>query len=143
MTPRYSVSKRFTFCYGHRLLDYDGNCAHPHGHNARVEVELAGPLDRRGMVVDFNDLRTPLRGWVDANLDHRMILKRGDPLIAALERLGEPVHVMEGNPTAENLARLVFEQGRAAGLAVVRIRFWETDNNCATYSAPEQPAQNT
>ena len=35
----YSVTKRVEFCYGHRLLDYDGPCRHPHGHNAVVEIE--------------------------------------------------------------------------------------------------------
>src|SRR5688572_28648265 len=33
----YSVTKRIEFCYGHRLLDYDGICKHPHGHNAVAE----------------------------------------------------------------------------------------------------------
>ena len=41
----YSVTKRIDFCYGHRLLDYDGVCKHPHGHNALVEVDVR--TDRR------------------------------------------------------------------------------------------------
>ena len=36
----YSVTKRIDFCYGHRLLDYDGICKHPHGHNAVAEIDL-------------------------------------------------------------------------------------------------------
>ena len=36
----YSVAKRIEFCYGHRLLDYNGVCAHPHGHNAVAELEI-------------------------------------------------------------------------------------------------------
>ena len=36
----YLVTKRIDFCYGHRLLDYDGICKHPHGHNAVVEVDV-------------------------------------------------------------------------------------------------------
>ena len=36
----YSVTKRIDFCYGHRLLDYDGICKHPHGHNAVAEIEV-------------------------------------------------------------------------------------------------------
>ena len=35
----FSVTKRIEFCYGHRLLNYDGVCRHPHGHNAVVEIE--------------------------------------------------------------------------------------------------------
>ncbi len=131
----FSVSKRFSFCYGHRLMDYEGNCRHPHGHNARVEVRLsAQELDHRGMVVDFNDLRASLRGWIDQTLDHRMILRRGDPMIESLRALGEPCFVMEENPTAENLARLLYERAREVGLPVVRVRLWETDDNFADYA---------
>ena len=36
----YAVTKRIEFCYGHRLLDYDGVCKHPHGHNAVAEIEV-------------------------------------------------------------------------------------------------------
>ena len=36
----YSVTKRIDFCYGHRLLEYDGVCKHPHGHNAVAEIEV-------------------------------------------------------------------------------------------------------
>src|SRR6476659_8475464 len=42
LPPRimYLVTKRIEFCYGHRLLDYDGVCKHPHGHNALAEIEV-------------------------------------------------------------------------------------------------------
>ena len=73
----YSVSARIGFCYGHRLLDYDGACRHPHGHNAEVEVEVtAETLDRRGMVVDFGDVKRVVKRWIDREIDHRMILRR-------------------------------------------------------------------
>ena len=41
----YSVTKRIDFCYGHRLLDYEGVCRHPHGHNAVVEYLLSTGAD--------------------------------------------------------------------------------------------------
>src|SRR6187401_1193785 len=51
----YSVTKRLDFCYGHRLLDYEGICRHPHGHNAVVEIEIrTDTLDPRNMVADFS-----------------------------------------------------------------------------------------
>src|ERR1051326_5713228 len=87
----YSVTKRIDFCYGHRLLDYDGVCKHPHGHNAVVEIEITTEtLDPRNMVVDFGDNKRAIKGWIDRELDHRMILRRDDPLAAALQALGEP-----------------------------------------------------
>ena len=54
----YLVTKRIEFCYGHRLLDYDGVCKHPHGHNAVVEVDVrTDRLDNRNMVADFSDIK--------------------------------------------------------------------------------------
>ena len=54
----YKVSKAIEFCYGHRLLNYDGKCRHLHGHNARAEIELnSEELDDRGMVFDFSDIK--------------------------------------------------------------------------------------
>ena len=38
----YLATKRIDFCYGHRLLDYDGVCKHPHGHNANNSLVLRG-----------------------------------------------------------------------------------------------------
>ena len=89
----YSVTKRVEFCYGHRLLDYDGTCRHPHGHNAVVEIEVAAAtLDAQNMVIDFSDLKARVKGWIDRELDHRMILRHDDPLVPALRELGEPVY---------------------------------------------------
>src|SRR5690606_11703435 len=69
----YLVTKRIDFCYGHRLLDYDGVCKHPHGHNAVVEVDVrTDELDGRNMVVDFSDIKRIVNGWIDTELDHKM-----------------------------------------------------------------------
>jgi 6-pyruvoyltetrahydropterin/6-carboxytetrahydropterin synthase len=131
----YSVSKRIDFCYGHRLLEYDGICRHPHGHNATVEVELRSEtLDGRNMVVDFNDIKRVVKTWVDRELDHRMILRHDDPLVAVLRQMGEPVYTLDSNPTAERIARLIFEVARDQGLPVARVTVWETPNSWATYA---------
>jgi len=85
----YSVTKRIDFCYGHRLLDYDGVCKHPHGHNATAEIEVrTGTLDNRNMVCDFSDIKRIVKGWIDAELDHKMLLRHDDPLVAPLTQLG-------------------------------------------------------
>ena len=74
LRPMYSVTKKIDFCYGHRLLDYDGICKHPHGHNATAEIEVrTGTLDNRNMVCDFSDIKRIVKGWIDRELDHKMI----------------------------------------------------------------------
>ena len=80
----YSVTKRIDFCYGHRLLDYDGICKHPHGHNAVAEVEVrTDHLDDRNMVCDFSDGIVPVRMLADA-----VIIEQAMP-VAELDALGD------------------------------------------------------
>ena len=131
----YSVVKRIDFCYGHRLLDYDGICAHPHGHNAIAEIEVQRPgLDSRNMVVDFNDIKNLVKSWVDRELDHKMILRHDDPLVEPLQALGEPIYLLDSNPTAERIARLIFDVSRDHGLDVTRVTVWETPSSWSTYT---------
>ena len=130
----YSVTKLIDFCYGHRLLDYDGICRHPHGHNAVAEIEVRrGQLDRRDMVCDFSDIKRIVKDWIDRELDHRMLLRRDDPLVEALRQLGEPVYVLDSNPTVERIARLIFDYASAQGFPVVRVKVWETPTSFAEY----------
>jgi 6-pyruvoyltetrahydropterin/6-carboxytetrahydropterin synthase len=130
----YSVTKRIDFCYGHRLLDYDGICKHPHGHNAVAEIEIqTGALDNRNMVCDFSDIKRVVKGWIDRELDHKMILRRDDPLLEPLLRLGEPVYVVDANPTVELLARIIFDYSVEQGFDVVRVTVWETPTSFASY----------
>jgi 6-pyruvoyltetrahydropterin/6-carboxytetrahydropterin synthase len=132
----YSVTKRIEFCYGHRLMNYSGVCQHPHGHNAVVEIDIrADSLDTRDMVADFSDIKRVVKGWIDRELDHKMILRRDDPLADALRRLGEPMFLLDSNPTAERIAQLIFDVSRDHGLPVSRVTVWETPTSWATYSA--------
>jgi 6-pyruvoyltetrahydropterin/6-carboxytetrahydropterin synthase len=121
----YRVSREIPFCYGHRLIDYDGKCRHLHGHNGRAIVVLEAPaLDAKGMLVDFAEIKRHVQRWIDDNLDHNMLLHRDDPILPLLRERGERVFVMDVNPTAENIARLIFDHARAAGLPVVVVTLW-------------------
>ena len=131
----YLVTKRIEFCYGHRLLDYDGVCKHPHGHNAVAEIVVrTDSLDNRNMVADFSDIKRLVKGWIDRELDHRMILRQDDPLVTALQALGEPMFLLDSNPTVERIARLIYDVSREHGLAVSRVTVWETPTSWATFA---------
>ncbi len=128
------MSKRIEFCYGHRLMDYDGVCKHPHGHNATAEVEIrTDSLDNRNMVIDFSDIKRAVKEWIDRELDHKMILRHDDPLVKPLQQLGEPVFVVRDNPTVELIARLIFDFAKGQGFHVVSVRVWETPSSFAAY----------
>jgi 6-pyruvoyltetrahydropterin/6-carboxytetrahydropterin synthase len=131
----FRVTREIEFCYGHRLLQYDGRCRHLHGHNGRAVIALEGPkLDERGMLVDFADIKKKVQLWIDENLDHSMLLCRDDPLLPLLLEQGERVFVMDCNPTAENIARLIYEHAEQSGLPVVEVVLWETEHCFSTYT---------
>lgn len=87
-----TITKKFSFCYGHRLPGYDGKCVNYHGHNSEVEVEVRG-RDKGSyvtMVMDFSKLKGIVNPIIDL-LDHRD-LTEFEPFG------GEP-------PTAETICR--------------------------------------
>jgi 6-pyruvoyltetrahydropterin/6-carboxytetrahydropterin synthase len=130
----YRVTREIRFCYGHRLLNYDGKCRHLHGHNGRAVIALAAPqLDGLGMVIDFSRIKRVVSAWINDTLDHKMLLHKDDPLLPLLRQQGEPVYVLDVNPTAENIARLIYDYTAAQGFPVAEVHLWETDDCFATY----------
>lgn len=132
----FRVTKEILFCFGHRLMNYDGKCRHLHGHNGRAVITVAGrDLDELGMVVDFSAMRKHIGDWIDRTLDHKMLLFQGDPLVPMLRAAGEPVYSMDEHPTTENIAKLIYDWVEAEGYPVVEVTMWETPTSYATYQA--------
>jgi len=131
----FRVTREIHFCYGHRLLNYEGKCRHLHGHNGKAVIALEGEsLDSLGMVVDFSRIKQVVSDWIDRTFDHRMLLHKNDPVIPHLKQIGEPVVILDVNPTAENIAKLIFDFTKSQGFPVVEVRLWETENCFATYT---------
>lgn len=139
------ITKSVDADYGHRVPGHDGHCRHPHGHRGTFEMVVEGPVAETGMVVDFGWMKKALMAVAHDRYDHRMVLDRSDPLVAALRAAGDEVlpheggfrlTLLDGPPTAENLARDVFD-GLAAflpeGCRLVEVRVWETPTSCAIY----------
>jgi len=120
----YEQMVEFTFDAAHSLRDYPGKCAELHGHTYRVQVFISGQeLDAAGMLLDFADAKRCC-SEIKSELDHKHI----NALKAFESR----------NPTAENLAKHVFE--RASSLVntgrarVSRVTVWESSTSAVTYS---------
>jgi len=134
----YFVSKSVSFCYGHRLLNYQGKCQHLHGHNARAVITLAREtLDERGMVEDFSEVKRLVWAWLDREIDHTLLLHKDDPILPMLEASGERVRVTQSNPTAEHLARMIYEFVAGQGFPVTDVTLWETETSYASYSSDD------
>jgi len=131
----YRVSKSVSFCYGHRLLNYHGKCQYLHGHNARAVITLENRvLDECGMVKDFSELKRLVWEWLDSEIDHTLLLHKDDPILPLLQDRGERVTVMKENPTAEVIARMIYEYVAAQDFPVIDVTLWETETSYASYS---------
>jgi len=132
----YRVTREIEFCYGHRLLNYAGKCKYLHGHNGKAEIHLeSATLDDRGMVIDFTDIKRSISAWIDENWDHKMLLHREDPLVPLLQAQHQPLFLLDVNPTAENMARLLFQITAEQGFPVVEVRFHETPRCVAAFGS--------
>ena len=83
-----------------------------HGARGRERGDVGGPSDDHHQLVGQ---------WIDSYLDHKMILHQDDPIIPELMRLGEPFVVVAENPTAENIAKLIYDRAVSHGLPVVEV----------------------
>lgn len=154
-----TITRRFTFHAGHRLLNHEGACRHLHGHSYVAKVTVTGPeLDSVGRVIDFGVLKSLVGGWIDANWDHAFLVHPDDPLVWLLRHgrwpyvddqlsagailAGSKLYIMPGqsNPTAENIAAVLFgiAQQLLPELQVVRVRIHETENCFADYTEPDE-----
>jgi 6-pyruvoyltetrahydropterin/6-carboxytetrahydropterin synthase len=78
---RVRVTKDHLVFSAAHFITYNGNvCERLHGHNWRVAVEVAGPLDENQYVYDFIALRDAVQAIV-GELDHRMLLPMQHPAI--------------------------------------------------------------
>ena len=106
-----------------------GKCANPagHGHDYGVEVTVAGPVDERtGRLYDPARLDAIFEERVASRLAHRNLNEV--PLFAERDLV----------PTAENIARVVFDELAepiaASGAArLARVRIVETQRNSFVY----------
>jgi 6-pyruvoyltetrahydropterin/6-carboxytetrahydropterin synthase len=64
------------------------------------------------MVIDFSVIKDVVCSWIDEYLDHGfLVYKQDSELLEALRKLEDSkIYVMDKNPTAENIAKLLLEK---------------------------------
>jgi len=113
---RARLDVEFYFAAAHRLPRYDGPCFRMHGHNYRMFVAVEGVTDpQSGMIADFGRIKELVQEHVLSRTDHRT-------LNDFLE-----------NPTAENIARWVFETLAPHLPGLAEVRLYEIPDCCVTY----------
>lgn len=136
----YYLRTSASFDSAHFLAGYKGKCANIHGHRWTLEVvvesaELIGSGEKRGMVIDFGDLKKAVRALAD-EFDHALIYEDGSlrpATVAALEAESFRLIPVDFRPTAENFARSFCERLTGEGLPVKSVTVYETPENCAVY----------
>ncbi|OUD13144.1 6-pyruvoyl trahydropterin synthase family protein [Thioflexithrix psekupsensis] len=105
----YSIITKVTYEYAHRLMYHQGKCRHVHGHSGEVTVELtASVLNENGFVMDFNDIKTPLKQWINEHWDHAYLANRHDPLLPTLQANGMKIFIFDAEPSAEVMAAFLY-----------------------------------
>ena len=111
----YTLSIKEHFDAAHALVGYPGECRNLHGHTWDIEVAVLGTeLDEVGIVYDFKALKANLMSILD-DYDHKY--------------LNDVPPFDEINATAENLARVIYEQMELLlpeGVRLVEVAVWES-----------------
>lgn len=123
----FTVKVRAEFAAAHHIRGYDGECARPHGHNFKVEVEAISPgLNQIGIALDFKDLKKMVKALIE-RFDH--------------QDLNTVAPFTDINPTAETLSQYFFEELErqiaanplTATLTLKTVTIWENDRSAASY----------
>lgn len=109
-----TISRKFRIDAGHRVYGHEGKCSSLHGHSYEFIFTFGKPeIDSLGRIIDFGEIKRYIGSWLEENLDHAMILYSGDPIVKYYEEHPEfktqKYYVLKENPTAENLARFLFQ----------------------------------
>ncbi|MFO8052449.1 MAG: 6-carboxytetrahydropterin synthase QueD [Candidatus Omnitrophota bacterium] len=119
----YKVKIFKSFSSAHYLAQYKGSCESLHGHNWKVEVVVESEkLNGLGMVIDFRQLKK-ITGLVIEELDHKC--------------LNDLEYFKVNTPSSEIIAQYIYEKINKQlpqNCQLDKVRVWETDNSCATYS---------
>jgi len=106
-----TITRKFEFDAGHRLVGHPSKCANIHGHRYVAEIDFVfGQLDDIGYAMDFGEIKRRVGLVIDSFYDHAMVLNGADITLAKYcQEQGYKFHIMSladnCNPTAENMAK--------------------------------------
>jgi 6-pyruvoyltetrahydropterin/6-carboxytetrahydropterin synthase len=142
------ITKEFRFEAAHALKGYDGPCRNIHGHSYKLSVTIAGePVSapdspKKGMVMDFSELKKRIKKSIIDPFDHSLILSSDYPdniFNSSGEGFSNLIFV-DYQPTSENL--LIDFAARIRNLLPPGVRLYslnlrETENSYAEWYAED------
>lgn len=138
----FKIAKEFSFDMAHMLDGHDGKCQNLHGHTYKLQVEVTGNLHldgaKRGMLMDYSDLKALVKQHILDPMDHAFIYdlqsEKETKVAQLLMDLDSKVYGIPSRTTAEEMAKYMFEKLANVGLPVSLIRLWETPTSYCEYS---------
>jgi 6-pyruvoyltetrahydropterin/6-carboxytetrahydropterin synthase len=133
------IARQFHWEMGHRLPFHSGGCANIHGHSYKLWVEIDGPCDRNGMLMDYGDMKGIVQPILD-RFDHAFICHEEDSTVRDfLDLMKLKTVIVPFHTTAENLVLhlldLVWEAFSAfPQVSQLKLRLQETDISYAEAS---------
>lgn len=136
------VAKEFSFDMAHLLDGHDGKCKNLHGHTYKLQVIVSGETEnsgaKKGMVIDFSDLKKVVNDLIISPMDHAFIYdqssERETKIAQLLQQLNSKTFALPVRSTAENLAQFIFQRLQEnVGFHLHSIRLWETPTSFAEY----------
>ena len=143
------LTKEFAFEMAHSLLNYDGLCKHIHGHSYKLAVTVRAEPNcdkespKRGMVMDFGDLKRIVNGLIVHPLDHAFVYNSETPAewMTSDNELFSRTVAVDYQPTCENMVIDFAEKIMAElpeGIELYAIKLHETANSFAEWYAEDQ-----
>jgi 6-pyruvoyltetrahydropterin/6-carboxytetrahydropterin synthase len=142
----FTISKEIEFDAGHRVPLHESKCKNPHGHRYRVVAHVFGELitegPESGMVRDFSIVKQLLTKHVHDRFDHGFIMYEYDEwaerAFGVEEAFDEDtplfkVITVSYYPTAECLAKDIYDTIKPELPNLYCIDVWETPTSVATY----------
>lgn len=138
----FKISKEFSFDMAHMLDKHDGKCKNLHGHTYKLQIELCAPLlteqAKRGMVMDYSDLKQMVNQLILAPMDHAFIFDQTSEkeckIADLLQQLDSKVFALPYRTTAEHISQFIFQRLKQAELPISAVRLWETPNAYCEYT---------
>lgn len=135
----YHIKTECHFDAAHFLKDHPGACRFLHGHRWRVSATLSAQQlnenpAQRGMILDFKTFKDALKK-ICGDFDHCFIFEKDSlkmQTIAALKEENFRLCELPFRPTAENLARVIFER-LSEVYPVYSVEVYETPTQSAIY----------
>ena len=136
----FRATKEFKRDMAHRLPTHWWKCFNVHWHTYKALItiqalNLQEEWVETWMIKDFSNFK-PIKDRIDRCWDHAYVWSKDDEVRDYLAKKGFRTDVMDWNPTAENMAKLLYEKSKELleWVWVVKVVVYETPTSFAEYT---------